>query len=177
MTDWSGYIGLILQGALVTLELTALGSVLALVMAFVAGPESFPSFDELLARTIEFNPTRSEASLRRGILHNAEQREDGSWVWRYARHRSGDAAPGHRAPDFGALWDALSAYAGPVMLVRGMRAQSVVSDGDEEELRRRRPDARVEHIAEAGHSVQGDTPVELAELIADFVDTTGGTPA
>ena len=37
MTDWSGYIGLILQGALVTLELTALGSVLALVMAFVAG--------------------------------------------------------------------------------------------------------------------------------------------
>ena len=63
------------------------------IVAFVNGPESFPSFDELLARTIEFNPTRSESSLRRGILHNAEQREDGSWVWRYARHRAGDAAP------------------------------------------------------------------------------------
>jgi polar amino acid transport system permease protein len=37
MTDWSGYIGLILEGALVTLELTVLGSLLALVMAFVAG--------------------------------------------------------------------------------------------------------------------------------------------
>ena len=142
------------------------------ILAFVAGPDSFPSFDELLARTIEFNPTRSEASLRRGILHNATQREDGSWVWRYARHRTGDAAPGEHAPDFGALWEALSAYAGPVMLVRGMRAQSVVSDGDEAELLRRRPDARVEHVAEAGHSVQGDTPVELAGLIADFVDGT-----
>lgn len=37
MTEWSGYIGLILQGALVTVELTVYGSLLALVMAFVAG--------------------------------------------------------------------------------------------------------------------------------------------
>jgi pimeloyl-ACP methyl ester carboxylesterase len=57
------------------------------------------------------------------------------------------------------------------MLVRGMRPQSVVNDADEAELLRRRPDARVEHVEEAGHSVQGDTPVELAELIADFVGT------
>ncbi|MDQ0323791.1 polar amino acid transport system permease protein [Pararhizobium capsulatum DSM 1112] len=37
MIDWSGYIGLILQGALVTIELTVMGSALALVMAFAAG--------------------------------------------------------------------------------------------------------------------------------------------
>ncbi|MGF6178473.1 ectoine/hydroxyectoine ABC transporter permease subunit EhuC [Ensifer sp. 4252] len=37
MIDWSGYIGLILQGALVTLQLTVLGSALAVVMAFTAG--------------------------------------------------------------------------------------------------------------------------------------------
>jgi pimeloyl-ACP methyl ester carboxylesterase len=145
------------------------------IVAFVNGPESFPSFDELLARTIEFNPTRSEASLRRGILHNAEQREDGSWVWRHARHRTGDAAPAQH-PDFGSLWDALSDYREPVMLVRGMRPQSVVDDADEAELLRRRPDARVEHVEEAGHSVQGDTPVELAALIADFVDALPAAP-
>src|SRR4051794_14789374 len=57
------------------------------IAAFINGPESFDSFDELLARTIEFNPTRTESSLRRGILHNALQREDGTWVWRYARFR------------------------------------------------------------------------------------------
>jgi pimeloyl-ACP methyl ester carboxylesterase len=145
------------------------------IVAFVNGPESFPSFDELLARTIEFNPTRSEASLRRGILHNAEQREDGSWVWRHARHRTGEAAPAQH-PDFGSLWDALSDYRRPVMLVRGMRPQSVVDDADEAELLRRRPDARVEHVEEAGHSVQGDTPVELAALIADFVDALPAAP-
>ncbi len=37
MTDWSGYLSLILQGALVTAQLTLFGSVLALVVAFVAG--------------------------------------------------------------------------------------------------------------------------------------------
>ena len=37
MTDWSGYLGLILQGALVTVQLTLMGSALALVMAFVGG--------------------------------------------------------------------------------------------------------------------------------------------
>ncbi len=142
----------------------------ATIAAFINGPESFPDFDAILARTIEYNPTRTAASLRRGILHNAEQRDDGTWVWRYARHRAmgeqGTAADPHDR--FSPLWDALSGIEAPLMLVRGMRPQSVVDDADEAELLRRQPSARVEHVAEAGHSVQGDTPVELAGLIADF---------
>jgi pimeloyl-ACP methyl ester carboxylesterase len=142
------------------------------IIAFVNGPASFDSFDDLLARTIAFNPTRTESSLRRGILHNAVQREDGSWVWRYARHREplGGGEGGEAGQvDFGALWDIVSALTVPVMLVRGMLPQSVVSDEDEAELVRRLPAARIEHVEGAGHSVQGDRPVELAALIADFV--------
>src|SRR5262245_11969055 len=142
------------------------------IIAFVNGPQSFDSFDDLLARTIAFNPTRTESSLRRGILHNAEQREDGTWVWRYARHRAaatqGDGVAGRGRPDFAALWEAVEALTVPVMLVRGMLPKSVVSDEDEAELLRRRPDARVEHVEGAGHSVQGDKPIELAELIGEF---------
>lgn len=37
MGDWSGYLALILQGALVTAQLTVMGSALALVAAFAAG--------------------------------------------------------------------------------------------------------------------------------------------
>jgi pimeloyl-ACP methyl ester carboxylesterase len=145
------------------------------IIAFVSGPESFDSFDDLLARTIAFNPTRSESSLRRGILHNAVQRDDGTWVWRYARHRqslagaAGAESPARDEPDFGTLWDVISGLTVPLMLVRGMLPQSVVDDADEAELLRRRPDARVEHVEGAGHSVQGDKPVELAALIDDFV--------
>lgn len=140
---------------------------------FVNGPATFPSFEELLERTIQFNPTRTVASLRRGILHNAVQLDDGSWVWRYRRD---DAPPlpemkgadTTQRPSNAALWDAISAFDKPLMLVRGMRSQSVVSDDDEAEFARRAPHARIEHVVEAGHSVQGDTPVELADLIRDF---------
>jgi polar amino acid transport system permease protein len=37
MTAWAGYIELILEGAVVTIKLTLMGSVLALVVAFIAG--------------------------------------------------------------------------------------------------------------------------------------------
>lgn len=140
----------------------------AAITAFVNGPARFPDFDAILARTVEHNPTRSVSSLRRGILHNAEQLDDGSWVWRYARHRAAAGTVPPPDPDrFARMWDALAASSAPLMLVRGMRPQSVVDDADEAELRLRRPDARVEHV-DAGHSVQGDAPVELAGLIADF---------
>jgi hypothetical protein len=55
------------------------------------------------------------------------------------------------------------------MLVRGMMPQPVVDDEDETELLRRCAHARIEHVKSAGQSVQGDTPVELALLIDDFV--------
>lgn len=138
---------------------------------FVNGPATFPSFDELLQRTIEFNPTRSVSSLRRGILHNALQQDDGTWVWRH-RRTDGPALPevdGERLTlDPSSLWDTIAATSISLMLVRGMRPQSVVSDDDENELRRRSPQAKVERITDAGHSVQGDTPLELARLLLEF---------
>jgi pimeloyl-ACP methyl ester carboxylesterase len=63
----------------------------------VNGPDSFPDFDQILARTVAHNPGRTVSSLR--------------------------------------------------------RARS----------------ARVAHVEEAGHSVQGDAPLELARLIDEFV--------
>ena len=138
------------------------------IAAFIDGPERFADFDELLARTIEFNPTRSVSSLRRGILHNALQLPDGGWVWRHARFRAADRdAP---RPDFGRLWEAVDRVRVPLLLARGMRAQSVVDDADEAELVRRAPHAEVRRFAESGHSIQGDQPVELARAIAAFTD-------
>jgi len=135
------------------------------VTNFVNGPPSFDSFDELLARTMEHNPTRSESSLRRGILHNAVQREDGSWVWRYARFRTDPGQAAH--PDFTDWWAAVSNLTVPLLLVRAL-AWSVVDDDDVAELLRRRPDTRVVGVEGAGHSIQGDRPLELAAILTDF---------
>ena len=136
------------------------------IAAFVAGPERFESFDEILERTIAFNPTRTESSLRRGILHNAREHDDGSWTWRYDRWRLGE---GEDIPDFRPLWDDVSKLTMPVMLVRGADS-GVVGDEDVAELRRHQPGVPVEVVEGSGHSVQGDRPVELARLIGSFLE-------
>jgi esterase len=155
---------------------------------FVDGPQEFASFDDLLARTKAHNPTRSESSLRRGILHNAHQRPDGSWQWRYdrgshARARTSEPVDGDAAvPDETAdqtsdqtadatasvlspLWDDFGSIRCPVTLVRGSLSP-VVDDDDVAEARRRQPDLVVHVVDGAGHSVQGDRPVELAAILA-----------
>jgi len=129
---------------------------------FVNGPLSFASFDDLLARTIEHNPTRSRSSLRRGILHNARQLEDLSWEWRYDRR-----SHPRRNPDTSVasgMWEMIERLHCPVTLVRG-GTSPVVDDADVAELQRRRPDSVVHVVDGAGHSVQGDRPLELAALV------------
>ncbi len=179
------------------------------IVAFVAGPESFASFDEILARTIAHNPTRSVSSLRRGVLHNARPVWDAAtddestgdrmraastgttppasasdppggqsrrpqtcrWVWRYDRlNRLRSAVAGGDDLGFGAFWDDVAKLRVPLLLVRGALS-GVVDDADVAELRRRKPDAEVIVVAGAGHSVQGDQPLELARIIARFVPT------
>jgi pimeloyl-ACP methyl ester carboxylesterase len=138
------------------------------IAAFLAGPETFASFDEILQRTMEFNPTRSESSLRRGVLHNAVQREDGSWTWRHQLGRpSGGSGLHVDSVDFGSLWEDLEQIAVPVLLVRGALSP-VVDDADEAEFLRRRPRDRVIRVEGAGHSIQGDQPVELARILTEF---------
>ena len=133
------------------------------------GPDSFASFDDILARTIEHNPTRTVSSLRRGILHNAVQRDDGSWVWRYARHR-GLERPDRSGgpPDYSATLGRRVEGAGAA----AARPRDAAAVGGRRRRRGRAapplPDGPVERIDDAGHSVQGDTPVELAQLIHDF---------
>jgi pimeloyl-ACP methyl ester carboxylesterase len=138
---------------------------------FIAGPTSFGDLDELVARTVEHNPTRSERSLRRGVLHNAIQQDDGTWVWRHQRHgEPTDVTPAVPSIAAASRWDAVSSLEIPVLLVRAMGRGSVVDDADEAELRRRRPRATVVRVEASGHSVQGDQPIVLAGILADFLD-------
>jgi len=150
------------------------------ILAFLSGPQRFASFDEILQRTIAFSPTRSVSSLRRGVIHNGRELPDGSWTWRWdpaARWRSRPDRPASlqeprveaSSEGFTSLWPAVDGLRVPLLLVRGARS-SVVSDDDAAELVRRQPNARVEVVPDAGHSIQGDQPVALAHLLAGFLD-------
>ncbi len=132
------------------------------IAAFLAGPETFASFDEILERTIPFNPTRSESSLRRGVLHNSVQREDGTWTWRhqlgptgrldrYARRTRSTSVP---------CGTTSSASPAPVLLVRGALSP-VVDDADEAEFHRRRP-SRPGHHGRRGRPQHPRRPTRRA---------------
>jgi pimeloyl-ACP methyl ester carboxylesterase len=134
------------------------------IVSFVDGPPVFDSYEAMVERTVAFNPTRTESSLRRGVRHNARAQADGTWVWRYDQlgERLNDLAT-----QFGDLWEAVSAVQVPLLLARGDRSP-VVDDDDVAELLRRQPEARVEVVADAGHSIQGDQPLALAAVLDEF---------
>jgi pimeloyl-ACP methyl ester carboxylesterase len=140
------------------------------IIAFTGGPAGFPNFDAILRRTVEHNPSRSIRSLERGVRHNAHELPDGTWVWRYDPVRNWSA--GGMTPDFVDLWNSVSGIRCPVLLVRGGNSP-VVDDADVSEFLRRQPRARIEIVAGAGHSIQGDRPRELAHLFSAFLKEAG----
>jgi len=139
------------------------------VHAFIEGPQHFASFSEIFDRTKQFNPTRSAESLRRGILHNAHRLQDGSWEWNYDRRpilSESIAHPedGDAATFSSDLWVSVEDVRAPYLLLRGSLSP-VVDDADVAELMIRQPQARVVMVDGAGHSIQGDCPLELAQIL------------
>ena len=137
------------------------------IIAFVDGPEHFDSFEAILARTIEHNPTRSESSLRRGVLHNAHETGDGRWTWNYDRMRDWKTGDGAE-PGFENLWEKVSRIEAPTALWQG-GAWSVVDNADVAGWMRRLPGSVHIVVEGAGHSIQGDRPLELVALIEDLL--------
>jgi len=61
----------------------------------------------------------------------------------------------------------ISSWSKPLLMVRG-GVSPVVDDEDIAELQKRCTQAEVVVVEGAGHSVQGDRPVELANLLRRF---------
>lgn len=140
------------------------------VVEFISGPARFASYEEMVERTVAHHPERSTASLRRGVLHNARELDDGTWTWRWDPvRRDGTARTGTPSA---ALWDALGELTVALTVVRGALSP-MIDDDDVAEVLRRRPDATVAVVAGAGHSIQGDRPLALAAIITGML----GSPA
>jgi esterase len=95
------------------------------IHAFIEGPQHFGSFAEIFDRTLEFNPTRSPESLRRGILHNAHRMDSGGWEWNYDRRRLDAEVDGGTTHE--ELWNDVAAVRVPYLLVRGARSSTTMT--------------------------------------------------
>ena len=125
-------------------------------VALAQGDRSFSDFDSMFDIVKAAAPGRDPESLRRGLFHNTRQLPDGRWTWRYDTIRTvGDFAP---------LWDDVAAVTAPTTLIRGGDS-GFVTDDDVAEYARRCPGLSVHVVAGSGHSVQGDQPRALVELL------------
>jgi pimeloyl-ACP methyl ester carboxylesterase len=126
-------------------------------VALVQGERNFPSFSAMLDVTIEAAPHRDRKSLRRGVFHNSKRLDDGTWTWRYDSFRKGDG--------FDGMWDDVDKITMPTTLVRGADSY-FVNDKDVDAFANSAPGFQRTHVvADSGHSVQGDQPAALVEIL------------
>lgn len=126
-------------------------------VALVQGERTFGSFEAMVDAAVASSPHRSRESLERGVFHNSKQLDDGTWTWRYDTFRKGDGFVG--------LWNDVPLVTVPTTLVRGARS-FFVNDDDADAFARTAPGFReVVVVPDAGHSVQGDQPRALVEIL------------
>jgi pimeloyl-ACP methyl ester carboxylesterase len=126
-------------------------------VALVKGDREFPSFAAMLDVTIAAAPQRDRKSLRRGVFHNSKQLDDGTWTWRYDSFRKGNG--------FNGLWDDVPSITMPTTLVRGADS-FFVNDEDAAAFAKGAPGFQRTHVvADSGHSVQGDQPGALVDIL------------
>jgi len=126
-------------------------------VALVRGDRTFPSFAAMLDATVALAPNRDRKSLRRGVFHNSKQLDDGTWTWRYDSFRKGEGFEG--------LWDDVPSITMPTTLVRGANSH-FVDDEDADAFAAAAPGfLRTHVVADSGHSVQGDQPAALVEIL------------
>ena len=131
-------------------------------VALVRGDRTFASFADMLDVTVAAAPHRDRNSLRRGVFHNSKRLDDGTWTWRYDSFRKGDG--------FERLWDDVPLITMPTTLVRGANS-FFVNDEDAEAFATGAPGFRRTHVvADAGHSVQGDQPRALIDILRGILD-------
>jgi pimeloyl-ACP methyl ester carboxylesterase len=140
-------------------------------VSLIAGSPTYETFDEMADAAVALSPFRGAAGVRRGVRHNALRLDDGRWTWRYDLFGS---PPGQSAEegaakwvDFTSLWDDVSAITVPALFVRGALSPFVL-DEDIAEMQRRLPSLEVVVVEGAGHAVQSDRPLVLADHIRRF---------
>lgn len=133
---------------------------------FAQARSVFDSRDDTLAYIRLANPRISEEMVQAALIHAFRQRTDGSYELKYdarirQRFLSGDAS----GVDLEACWKAITC---PVLLIRGAESD-ILSPETAERMVGLLPNARLEVIPRAGHSVALDNPEDFNRVAGGFL--------
>lgn len=135
---------------------------------FITRTREPASIDALVREAVAFNPRRHPDLLRRSLLHNLRRLPDGRWTWKYDHRLFDGTSTTDLVARMARLWEHVPGIACPTLVVRGADSD-LFTEEQAERLARALPDGRYVRISDAGHNVQGDNPVALAEAIDRFL--------
>lgn len=108
-----------------------------------------------------------EDELRRWVLGNLRQREDGRWAWRYDPALRPTKRPAIR-PDAATLWATVPLLACPTLIVRGAESPMFGRDAAER-MARAIPNGHLAEIPKAGHWVPLDNSEGFLATVRAFL--------
>jgi non-heme chloroperoxidase len=143
------------------------------IMGFLLGRESFESLDDAVEYAHAFNPRRSREALAQTLPQNLRERPDGTLAWKWDPacfnfNRS------EQPTRFGGddLWQAAARIPCPSLVVHGKQSDILTRDNGER-LAAAIPAGAYIAVDGSGHSVQGDNPNSLSDVLATFLDSIG----
>ncbi len=140
------------------------------------GPWRFADQAEALAVLSVRRPDHSAQSLRREILYELSQDQDGSWAW---RHHPGNLAapqPDGSADEAEALWKELAALGTAAAFIGGDRA-GPLTGSDLARLHQHAPSAQIITIDGGGADVVATRPAALAAALDQLLTQAPGEQA
>lgn len=144
------------------------------IRQFMDEGEVIPSLDELVERSHQFNPRRPKEILRRSLIYNLRRLPDGGYMWKYDRRRrrrpndEGGDSEDQAFTGFAELWEPVRTIGVPTLVIKGADSD-VFAEEDATKFVDALPDGELRIVPKAGHSVQGDNPVEFAAVLTDFL--------
>jgi pimeloyl-ACP methyl ester carboxylesterase len=139
------------------------------IVDFVTQTAELDSLDHVIQKAIEFNPRRDPRLLRHSVLHNFRQNANGKWI------RKTDLRMWHgnlnRAPERERLKERFRQahkITCPTLIVQGGLSDVFTSE-DAQTLAQQFSQGHYAQVGNAGHTVQGDNPRILTEVLSNFL--------
>jgi len=139
------------------------------IVDFVTETAELDSLDHVIQKAIEFNPRRDPQLLRHSVLHNFRQNSNGKWTrktdLRFLHGGKNRAEERERLKERFRQAHQISC---PTLIVQGGLSDVFTSE-DAQNLAQQFSNGHFAQVGDAGHTVQGDNPRVLAEVLLNFL--------
>jgi pimeloyl-ACP methyl ester carboxylesterase len=142
------------------------------IRAFLAEEAELDSVEAFVQRALDFNPRRDPELLRVSLHNNLLQLPDGKWTWKYDQRH-------FVRFDFERLLEAIRTTAAnvdritcPCLIVRGSESDILTREAAAA-FAETLPDGTWAEVPSSGHTVQGDNPRGLVEVLQPFLARVG----